>query len=289
MKELVVLSGKGGTGKTSLTAAFATLARDIVVADCDVDAANLHILLHPEIRESGDFFGGHEARIREEDCISCGLCESLCRFGSITEIGGRYRISQCEGCGVCVEFCPEKAIDWNRSLTGRWMVSDTGSGRMVHARLRPGAENSGKLASKVRDIGRKEAAKLGVGRILIDGPPGIGCPAIASLTGAHASLVVTEPTPSGMHDLDRLLDLARHFGVETRILVNKCDLNEDLAAKIVDLASERGCTLAGMLPYDTLFTRSQIAGIPIPRFAPESELAKRIHAIWKRLEEWTTP
>lgn len=287
MNELVVLSGKGGTGKTSVTAAFAVFSGRDVVADCDVDAANLHLLLAPKTLREDDFFGGHEASIREADCSSCGLCASLCRFGAVHEVDGWYGIERCEGCGVCVRFCPNGAIDWTRSLTGRWMVSDSRGGRMVHARLRPGAENSGKLVSRVREIAREEAARNGAKRILVDGPPGIGCPAIASLTGAKRALVVTEPTPSGLHDMVRVLELAHQFGVETRVLVNKADLNPTLADRIHSVASEHCCGDAGELPYDLLFTRSQMAGLPLPLFASEAEATRRLRRVWDSIDEWS--
>lgn len=286
MKEVVVLSGKGGTGKTSLTAAFATLAQNAVVADCDVDASNLHLLLHPVVRESEEFTGGHVASIREEDCTSCGLCATLCRFGAVSVVDGKHAISHCEGCGVCVEFCPSGAIDWTPSVSGAWMVSDCAYGPMVHARLRPGAENSGKLVSKVRDLAREQARFHGRDLVLIDGPPGIGCPVIASLAGVDAALIVAEPTPSGIHDLERILELTGHFGIDTRILVNKSDLNGDLTRKIRDLAEGRSIAVAGILPYSPLLTRSQVEGLSIVLWSPESEIVHRIEEIWKETEAW---
>lgn len=286
MKELVVLSGKGGTGKTSLTAAFATLAQNAVVADCDVDASNLHLLLHPVLRESGEFTGGHVASIREEDCTSCGLCATLCRFGAVSVNGGKYSISNCEGCGVCVEFCPTNAIDWEPSISGAWMVSDSAYGPMAHARLRPGAENSGKLVSRVRDLAREQSIARNADLILVDGPPGIGCPVIASLAGADAALIVTEPTPSGIHDLERILELANHFGIDARILVNKSDLNRDRTQDIWDLAARRGIVVVGILPYSPLFVESQVVGNPVLVHFPESEIADRIREIWNEVETW---
>lgn len=286
MKELVVLSGKGGTGKTSLAAAFATLATKVTVADCDVDAANLHLLLAPILRETGEFQAGREAVIRTEDCVSCGLCATLCRFGSVWEIDGTFGISHCEGCGVCVEFCPSKAIDWIPAVTGTWMVSDCPTGRMAHAHLRPGAENSGKLASLVRTLAKQQALETGSDLVLADGPPGIGCPVIATLTGADAALIVTEPTPSGIHDLERILDLARHFGIDTRIVVNKCDINLDQTERIRDLARQRGHQWVGTLPYSPLFTQAQVEGKPIPLRYPHEEITEQIRQIWKETQSW---
>ena len=288
MNELVVLSGKGGTGKTSLSAAFAMFSRGDVVADCDVDAADLHLLLAPDVRESGDFSGGSEASIRTADCTACGLCASLCRFDAIHEIDGWYGIENCEGCGVCFEFCPSGAIDFVPAHTGRWMVSDARSGRMVHARLRPGAENSGKLVAKVRELARKEATASGARRILVDGPPGIGCPAIASLTGAKRALIVAEPTPSGLHDLERILELAEHFRVETRVLVNRHDIGPAVAERIFAMASERGHLPAGTIPYDRTFTDAQITGLPLPLHAPDSDLTRHVRHVWDAIDEWSS-
>lgn len=285
-KEIVVLSGKGGTGKTSLTAAFAVFAQRTVVADGDVDASNLHLLLSPRVVETGEFSGGHEASIRQADCIQCGRCAELCRFGAVSERDGSFEISACEGCGVCVEFCPSHAIDWTASVTGSWMVSDARTGPLVHARLRPGAENSGKLAALVRKIAREQAVKHDANLVLIDGPPGIGCPVIASITGVQAALVVTEPTPSGLHDLERILDLARHFSVPARVLVNKWDLNPDLAETIESMARDKGCSLAGRLPYAGEFTQAQLAALPLPLRFPGSDLVRRIENIWKETETW---
>ncbi|MBK9575764.1 MAG: ATP-binding protein [Fibrobacterota bacterium] len=286
MKELVVLSGKGGTGKTSLTAAFATLAGRVVVADCDVDAANLHLLLAPILRETGEFQGGKEAIIRTRDCTACGLCATLCRFGSVRESEGKFAISHCEGCGVCVEFCPQHAIDWVPAMTGTWMVSDCPTGRMAHAHLRPGAENSGKLAAFVRKLAKEQATETGSDLVLVDGPPGIGCPVIASLTGADAALIVTEPTPSGIHDMERILDLTRHFGVDTRVVINKFDINLEKTQRIRDLVSGRGLGWVGTLPYSPLFTQAQVEGKPIPLAFPDAEITERIRLIWKETKTW---
>ncbi len=285
--ELVVLSGKGGTGKTSLTAAFAMFANNTIVADGDVDAANLHLLLDPTPRRTGEFVGGHEASIRTADCTSCGKCIELCRFGAIEEVDGWPTITHCEGCGVCVAFCPSGAIDWTPATTGSWMVSDSRAGILVHARLRPGAENSGKLVAMVRDLAREEATKSHAGTILVDGPPGIGCPAIASLSGTHAAVIVTEPTPSGIHDLQRVLDLCAHFRVRAGIVVNKADLNNDATTTIGVLATERGLPLLGTLPYDPLFTDAQRAGLPVPLFQPNHSLTARLQTLWTAVETWS--
>ena len=265
MNELVVISGKGGTGKTSLLASFAVLAGNAVLADCDVDAADLHLVLAPTIRERHAFSSGREAVVNEEDCITCGICVEPCRFEAVsrvrTEAGGStYRIDpvSCEGCGVCVRVCPVGAIDFSERLSGHWMVSDTRAGPMVHARLGIAAENSGKLVSTVRQAARQLAKEQRRDLILVDGPPGIGCPVIAAIGGATAVLIVTEPTLSGAHDLERVLDLARHFGVQSLVCVNKWDINPERTTEIEGMALAAGAKLAGRIRYDPAVTRAQI-------------------------------
>ena len=286
-KEIVVLSGKGGTGKTSLTASFAVLSGECVVADCDVDAANLHMLMDPLTRTKGEFTGGREAVVNAHSCISCGKCLELCRFDAVSVLDGVHTIDHCEGCGVCVEFCPEGAIDWIPTVSGEWMVADGRSGPLVHARLRPGAENSGKLVAKVRDLARLEAAARKAHTILLDGPPGIGCPAIASLSGTHAAVVVTEPTVSGIHDLERILDLCAHFGVDAGVVVNKADLDPRSTRAIHDIATRRGLPLLGELPYDVSFTQAQRAGLPLPLFRKGHPLVANLRAIWMAIDAWS--
>lgn len=264
VEELVVISGKGGTGKTSLTASFAVLAGRSVIADCDVDAADLHLVLPPVASERNDFYSGHEAVIREEDCSGCGACLGHCRFGAVVAGTGANGPSfsidpfTCEGCGVCVRFCPEKAIDFPESLCGEWMVSETRCGPMVHAKLGVAAENSGKLVSTVRREARRIAESQGSTLIIVDGPPGIGCPVIASLTGADRVLVVTEPTVAGEHDLDRVLSLTKHFDIPAAVCVNKWDLNKQMAQRIENSAKRRGAKLAGRVRYDPLVTQAQM-------------------------------
>lgn len=265
MRELVVVSGKGGTGKTSLTASFAVLAGHSVIADCDVDAADMHLVLSPQVKRREEFRAGHEAVARPALCTECGLCRQNCRFDAVREHAegsGRPRFSidatACEGCGVCVRFCPAHAIDFPEKVSGEWFVSDTRCGPMVHARLGIAAQNSGKLVSIVRQQARAVAKSEGLELILVDGPPGIGCPVIASLTGASAVLVVTEPTLSGQHDLERVLALARHFGVPAAVSVNKWDLNPELATSIEKGASALGAWTAGRVRYDRGVTAAQV-------------------------------
>jgi MinD superfamily P-loop ATPase len=267
MRELVVVSGKGGTGKTSLTASFAALAGRSVIADCDVDAADLHLVLAPRVRLRKEFRAGHEAVINADLCTGCGLCREVCRFDAVrvdAEGSGEPRFSvdttACEGCGVCVRSCAEGAIDFPERVSGEWYVSDTRCGPMVHARLGIAAENSGKLVSIVRRQAREIAEREGQELLLVDGPPGIGCPVIASLTGTSAVLVVTEPTLSGEHDLERVLDLARHFEVPAAVCVNKWDLNPEMTARIERGASGCGAWTAGRVRYDPGVTAAQIQG-----------------------------
>jgi MinD superfamily P-loop ATPase len=256
MKELVVLSGKGGTGKTSLAAAFATLAAPVVVADADVDAPDLHILLGPELRSRREFRAGFEARIRPGDCTSCGRCLELCHFDAISQ---NYVVNPtaCEGCGVCLEVCPAAAVDFVEKVAGEWYLSRTRVGPMAHALLRPGEENSGKLVAVVRKAAQALAAEENLPLILVDGPPGVGCPVISSVTGAAATLIVAEPTLTGIQGFTRAADLAAHFGVPAALAVNKYDINADNAAALAREAERRDIPLVGRVPYDGAFTAAQ--------------------------------
>ncbi|MFB0525486.1 MAG: ATP-binding protein, partial [Phycisphaerae bacterium] len=234
VKEIVVISGKGGTGKTSIVASFAALAKDAVLADCDVDAADLHLLLEPDIRQTHNFIGGKLASVIAAKCIGCGRCEEVCNFGAAVFNGPANDVAErtytidpitCEGCSVCFHFCPVDAIEFNDAVNGQWFVSDTRFGPMVHARLRPGEENSGKLVSLIRKQSKKIANEQNKDLIIVDSSPGIGCPVIASITGADLVLAVTEPTVSGQHDLDRVVELTKHFQIPTLVCINKYDIN----------------------------------------------------------------
>jgi MinD superfamily P-loop ATPase len=291
MKELVIISGKGGTGKTSIAASFAALAENAVIADCDVDAADLHLVLSPEIQRRETFRSGHEARIRTADCTGCGECARLCRFDAIRrretpEGAATYVVdpAACEGCGLCVRYCPPFAIDFEERECGEWFASTTRRGPMVHAALLPAAENSGKLVSLVREQARKAAKQSGRDLVLIDGSPGIGCPVIASITGTSLALVVTEPTVSGLHDLERITQVAAHFGVPTWVCVNKWDLNPEMAAKIETFARQRGLAVAGRVRYDAAVTRAQIAALSLVEFATGGA-ASDVRALWREIEE----
>jgi len=290
MREIVVISGKGGTGKTSILASFSVLAREAVIADCDVDAADMHLLLAPAIQRRETFTSGHEAIIQTDKCTGCGKCMELCRFNAVQEAASQnghkvctIDLFSCEGCGVCVEFCPEKAIDFPDSECGEWYVSETRAGPMVHARLGIASENSGKLVTTVRKEAQKIAAETGKEVILVDGPPGIGCPVIASLTGATFVLVVTEPTLSGEHDLQRVLTLSRKFGIQSAVCINKWDLNPGMADHIEEVAASLDALVAGRVCYDQNITKAQIEGKTAIEYACEA--GNDIKNLWKNLEE----
>jgi len=284
MKELVIISGKGGTGKTSITASFAVMANSAVFADCDVDAADLHLILRPEAQQTHPFYSGHEAVIRTTDCTGCGLCQTLCRFDAIEAINGTFRIdpASCEGCGVCVEFCPVKAIDFPDRLCGEWFLSKTRCGTMVHARLGIGAENSGKLVSTVRSQAKQVATAIQADWILVDGPPGTGCPVIASITGADAVLAVTEPTLSGQHDLQRVIELTRHFQIPAFICVNKWDINPAMTATIESAATSAGATVLTRIPYDKSITEAQINGLSVVEHN-DGTASQFIQTLWEKI------
>ena len=292
MQELVVISGKGGTGKTSIVASFAILAQDAILADCDVDAADLHLVLEPTVVQREEFSGGSQAIILPERCTACGKCAELCRFDAISHDGPgngnvdqTYRIDPiaCEGCGVCAHFCPEDAIEFGPVVNGELFVSGTRCGPMVHARLGVAAENSGKLVSLVRTRAKQLAQQRKSEFILIDGPPGIGCPVIASLTGASLALVVTEPTLSGEHDLERVLGLTRHFNMPAAVCVNKWDLNPSMTERIERKANAAGAAVAGRVRYDTEVTTAQIqAQATVER---ECSVADDIRRLWNDLKD----
>jgi MinD superfamily P-loop ATPase len=286
VKELVVISGQGGTGKTSVTAAFAVLAGQSVLVDCDVDAADLQLLLQPQIRRREEFRSGHEAIIRSADCVGCGACQAQCRFDAIrpADDGMTFRVDVvgCEGCEVCVRVCPMQAIDFPERTSGEWFVSDTRCGPMVHARLSPGGENSGKLVALVREEARKLAKAKDLNLILLDGPPGIGCPVIASITGATQILIVTEPTLSGLHDLERVLDLTLHFNIPASVCVNKWDINPTQTELIEKRAVEQGARVACRIRYDRAVTDAQVRGCSIVESTPNPAAAD-LRSIWELL------
>jgi len=283
VKELVVISGKGGTGKTSLAASFAVLADRPVIADCDVDAADLHLVLSPRVKERHEFRSGHNAVIRQDDCTGCGDCLAHCRFGAVVQYPATYTVDPfaCEGCGVCVRFCPTQAIDFPERLSGEWMVSETRCGPMVHARLGVAAENSGKLVSIVRREARRIAEAENHPLVIVDGPPGIGCPVIASVTGATLVLAVTEPTVSGEHDLERVLSLTRHFDIPAAVCVNKWDLNAEMTERIEDRTRKAGARIAGRIRYDRAVTLAQMQARAVVE--TEAPCVEDIQRVWNGL------
>lgn len=285
MKELLVISGKGGSGKTSLLASFALLAENAVLADCDVDAADLHLILAPHVESDAPFAAGREAVIRPDDCTGCGKCADVCRFDAVRTKNERYAVDPlaCEGCGVCVRACPVNAIDFPEAESGRQTMSSTRAGPMAHARLYPGGENSGKLVSAVREAAKKRAEAEGKDLLLVDGPPGVGCPVIASLAGVDLALVVTEPTPSGTHDLLRVLDLTRHFGIRSAVCINKWDLHAGEADRIEALATERGAASVGRVGYGPGFTQAQLQGKAIVEI-DDAEQAGAVRSVWERTQ-----
>jgi len=288
MKEIVVISGKGGTGKTSITASFAILgARDVVVADCDVDAADMHLLLEPDFKTAEDFYSGVIAKIDQDICTKCGKCAEVCRFGAIPVIDGKY-IAQpldCEGCGYCARVCPVEAIAMNLQNVGEWYISTIKTGSsMVHARLGIGAENSGKLVAKVKNEAKRIAEEQNRKLVIVDGSPGIGCPVVSSLSGANFVVLVTEPTVSGIHDLKRVYQLVRKFGIKAGCIINKADLNDSVAAQISDFLNENDIVHIADLPYDESFTKAMTRGKTIVEF-DKGELYTLIRKSWESIKD----
>ncbi len=283
MKEVTVVSGKGGTGKTSLVASFAALAKDKVLADADVDAADLHLILAPEIKHEEDFKCGRTARIDFDTCTECGDCAERCQFNAI---GPDFSVNKinCEGCGVCVHFCPVKAISFPQDICGKWYLSETRFGPMVHARLNIAEENSGLLVTLVRNQAKVLAEKQGLNTIIVDGPPGIGCPVIASISGSSLVLIVTEPTLSGLHDLERVGSLAAHFKIPTVVCVNKSDLHEEMADHIEGYCEVNRINWLGRIPYDAAVTHAMVAGRSIVEFS-DGAVPKAIEGIWRQVED----
>jgi MinD superfamily P-loop ATPase len=286
VKELVVISGKGGTGKTSVVASFAALAEKPVLADCDVDAADLHLVLEPTIQQRAEFSGGSQARIVAEQCTGCGRCLEVCRFDAIKSDGTGLQVDPiaCEGCGVCAHFCPAKAIEFGPVVNGEWFISETRFGPMVHAKLGIAQSNSGKLVSLIRVEARKLAEADKREMILVDGSPGIGCPVIASITGASMVLIVTEPTLSGLHDMERVMKLTRHFQIPAAVCVNKWDLNEAVSDEIAVRSQDAGLRMVGNVRYDRQVTQAQIAKQPLVEFSREGAAAD-VSRVWTNVFE----
>ncbi len=286
MKEIVVISGKGGTGKTSITASFAYLGgKDLVVADCDVDAADMHLLLQPDFAKSEDFYSGEIAEIDQDKCTKCGKCADVCRFNAIPVNNDQYVVQplDCEGCGYCARVCPEDAITNESQNVGNWYISNTKAGNtMVHARLGIGADNSGKLVAKVKNEAKQIAKENNKNYIIIDGSPGIGCPVISSLSGAGFVVLVTEPTVAGLHDLKRVYKLVKKFNIKAGCIINKSDLNLQVSNEIEDFLKEENIIHISSLPYDETFTAAMTLGQTIVEYG-ESNLKEIIEESWEKV------
>ena len=272
------MSGKGGTGKTTIVASFAALAKNKVLADCDVDAADLHLLLQPTITKTEEFWSGKTAFIDKKFCTRCEICEQVCRFDAIKNL--KVDPIFCEGCGFCFRVCPESTIRMKDNLAGHWFISDTKYGPLVHARLGIAQENSGKLVAMVRQHARAIAQEQLFDYILSDGPPGIGCPVISSLSGANLALLITEPTLSGIHDLDRVLGVCRHFGVCALVCINKYDINEENTRQIEDFCQSQGVEVISRLPFDNMVTKALVQGLPVVEYS-EDGISREIEALWQ--------
>lgn len=289
-RELVVISGKGGTGKTSVVAAFAALAGGAVLSDCDVDAADLHLVLHPELGEEHQFSGRNRAIIDAEVCTACGRCAEVCRFAAVLGApaeGFTIDSIACEGCELCSRVCPAEAIHMEPVGNGAWMTSETRFGPLVHARLGVAEDNSGKLVTLVRNEARRVAEERGLPLVIVDGSPGIGCPVIASLAGADLVLAVTEPTVSGRHDLDRVLQVVRQFRLPFAVCVNKADLNPDLGATIAEEATAAGAEFVATVDYDPAVTYAQVAGTDVIAYGGRA--AAEITKLWEAVSVALSP
>lgn len=281
IKQLAIVSGKGGTGKTTIAAAFASLAKNKVMVDCDVDAADLYLLLRPKVLKQEKYFGGRSPRVDLDKCTQCGLCTELCRFHAIEN--GVVDYVSCEGCGFCSHICPEDAITMEEAFSGDWFVSDTPYGPFVHARLGIGEENSGKLVTVVRKKATEITKEKGLDLILIDGPPGIGCPVTASMTGVDLVLAVTEPTLSGIHDLERILKLAEHFKIPSAVCINKFDINLENTDRIAAYCEKNGSKIIGKIPYEPKVVEALVNRKTVMEY-PCNEIQGIVHRMWEEVE-----
>ena len=283
--EIAIISGKGGTGKSSISAAFATLQNEIVLVDCDVDAANLYLLFNPVCDNEYIFVSGQKAKINQEKCNSCGVCIDYCRFDAIFKKGHKVNISEtlCDGCLLCSRICPRKTIDIVNEDKSRMYTGYFKNGRMVYGRLAPGEENSGRLVNLVREKAKQIAKEAGISNIIIDGPPGIGCPVISTITGVDAVLIVTESTMSGLHDLKRTLEITAGFKLNTSVIINKFDINIDMTSRIETYCYQRGIKVIGKLQFDPLIVEAMVNCQSIIDYAPDSDISKRIRNSYSKL------
>ena len=282
MKEVVVISGKGGTGKTTIVASFAALAKNKVLADCDVDAADLDLLLKPVTQERHEFWSGQKAVIDREKCVQCDICQNLCRFGAINEF--EVNPVSCEGCAFCYHICPADAVAMKENLSGDWFVSDTRYGPLVHARLGVAQENSGKLVATVRQQAKALAKEQGMDYILSDGPPGTGCPVISSISGVQLAIIVTEPTLSGIHDLERIIGVCHHFSVPAMVCINKYDVNEINTRRIEDYCRNQLIEVAAEIPYDNIVIEALVHELPVVEYA-ENGVSRQIKKLWQAIAD----
>ena len=290
MKQIVILSGKGGTGKTSVAAAFAHLAAQSappspVLADADVDASNLELVLDPNVLEEHEFIGGQIAIIDQSLCEGCGACAAVCRFDAVLEEDGVYTVDPiaCEGCAACLTQCPSDAIRMQPQLAGRWFRSESRYGPLFHAALRPAQENSGKLVALVKEQARQYALDHGHPLVIVDGPPGIGCPVISAVSGADLAVIVAEPSLAGIHDMERVLETARHFRVPSLVCINKADIYPDGAAQIEAYCRANDLPLIGRLPYDTAVIHAMTQARPITAHAPDGLISRALRRAWERI------
>lgn len=286
MKQVTIISGKGGTGKTSITAALAANQDNTIFTDCDVDAADLYLLLTPDIQKTHPFPGAPIAKIDQQKCTACGICESLCRFDAIKQKDGMFQVVDfnCEGCKLCMHACPEGAISMQQPENSEWYESDTRFGPMIHARLGIGEDLSGKLVSQLREKARDVAKETNADMILTDGPPGVGCPVIASITGADLGVVITEPTMSGLNDLKRVVDLAKYFHIPLKVVINKYDLNKTMADEIETYCKENKLEMIAKIPYDKIFLEAMLKEKTLHEYASEHPINNIIQHIRKAIQ-----
>lgn len=286
MHEITILSGKGGTGKTSIAASMMALAENAVLCDSDVDAANLFLLFNPEIRETHSFPSGSKAWIDPSKCNGCGICMDECRFQAISHTNGVFAVDSfaCEGCRLCEKICPAEAVTIQEFSRNKWFVSDTRYGPFVHARMSAGEENSGKLVSVIRKKAREIARNQEKGFIITDGPPGIGCPVISSLSGTQMVLMVIEPSRSGIHDARRLLELTDGFNLPSCALINKYNLSSELTKEAENFLAGHNIPLLARIPFDENFTKSMVEGKTIIEYAPGSETVSILKEVWLQLK-----